>query len=874
MRGWLLTAALGGSGTGDGSGGIDDPQPGIAAELAQQRARDLRDVRYGLRFRLTEGTREVEGWETLRFQLDQPIDLVVDFEGALLADVRVNGVELEPRIVHDHFLVPATTLRAGENQLEARFRSAVAPTGTPLTVYHDAADGKDYYYTLVVPADAHRLFPCFDQPDLKGRFQLELEIPAGWSAVGNGEFAAQESVPGDPGLRRWRFQDSAPISTYLFAFACGPFAVEETRAAPPGVDGVERPLRVFLRPSKRATTDFATLFAMHERSLAWLEEYFDHPYPFGKLDFVLAPGFPYGGMEHPGAIFYRESALSFDREPTLSELHRRSTLIYHEVSHQWFGNLVTMRWFDDLWLKEGFATFAGYRALEALEPERNAWLRFQQQVKPSAYRVDVTPGTTPVYQRLGNLADAKSNYGAIVYNKAPAVLRELESRLGEVAFREGVRRFLRRHAFANATWSQLIEAMSDASGANLSAWSQRWIQTAGMPRVRCEWTVDEAGRLESIVVRQEDRTGEGRTWPLQLEVLLCDADGAHTTYPLTLVGERAELRALAGRPAPRWVLLDPRDVEYGQFLLDEQSVEALLHDLPFVADPLVKAVAFAALYESVREAELDPDRFLDRALKLLREEDDPLSHAPVLAAVSTTVRRYLEGLRAVRRRAELVNVLLEQLAAGELRGQESALWRSLTGFAQETRVQETIRAVLDGELRFPGLALGPRDRFASVGALIGAGCDDGLARLEALQHSESGDFAREVYVARAAHGTAANKKEYFESWQNPDEPPEQWIQSSLGAFHAPGQEALTLPYLRPALDQVLWVKEHRRIFFMPAWINAFVNGHDSPEALAIVEAFLEERADLSPDVILKIQQSLDGLRRSVAVRERWRQTEG
>ena len=404
------------------------PSPGIDRELARERYALLRDVEYDLRFRLSDRADAVTGSISMRFQFREGgdrEDLVLDFGGAAISEVLVNNQSVELEREANHLIIPGGLLGDGLNGLRAEFSSVVAPTGTPLTVYRDQADGRDYYYTLLVPADAHRLFPCFDQPDLRAKYRLELDVPESWTAVSNTPMVDPSDPEPEvlPEGRLFRFEQSKPLPTYLFAFACGPFA--ELTPPQPQVPGItrEEPMRVLLRESRLDDIDRETVVRLHDEGLSWLATSFDVPYPFDKLDVVLLPGFPYGGMEHAGAIFYRESSLVFDHQPTVDEQVRRSTLIYHELSHQWFGNLVTMKWFDDLWLKEGFATFYGYRAMAALEPGQRAWLRFLQRVKPRAYAVDATPGTTPVFQELQNLADAKSAYGAIVYNKAPAVLR-------------------------------------------------------------------------------------------------------------------------------------------------------------------------------------------------------------------------------------------------------------------------------------------------------------------------------------------------------------------------------------------------------------------------------------------------------------------
>ncbi len=452
------------------------PAAGIAASLAQSRAAAITEVRYDLRFRVGRPIDAAECDAAISFvlrpdALEGPVAL--DFDGELLSAVECNGAETPAARVADHVVIPQQSLRAGKNTIRLRTRSRVAAAGTPLSHYHDVADGQDYLYTLVVPADAHRLYPCFDQPDLRAEFDIAIECPEPWSAVSNGSAVATADA-GD-GMRRWTFGRTRPLPTYLMAFACGPFASAESPLPTiPGLpDGAV--MRTWFRASERARVDVPTLGKMHGDGLGRLCTLFGVDYPFGKLDIVLLPGFPYGGMEHAGAIFYRERALSFDHEPTAGELARRSTLIYHEISHQWFGNLVTLGWFDDLWLKEGFATFVAHLVMEELEPERLPWLRFLQRVKPRAYEVDSTPGSVPVYQSLQNLADAKSAYGPIVYNKAPAVLRELHDSLGGAVFRAGVRRYLERHAFGSASWQDLARALEEAADKDLSRWSDRWI---------------------------------------------------------------------------------------------------------------------------------------------------------------------------------------------------------------------------------------------------------------------------------------------------------------------------------------------------------------------------------------------------------------
>lgn len=513
-----------------------DPQPGISRELAQARAALVSDLACNLQLRLDANAKDVQGRISLTFTLastrDPAAPLVLDFAGQELAEFQVNEKPTAVRAVADHVVIPAELLVSGYNRVTAQFRSAVAPTGTPLTSYRDPSDGREFYYTLVVPADAHRLYPCFDQPDLRTRFRLDLDLPAEWVAVANG---AEMPVAAQPpeGRRYWSFRETVPLPTYLMAFACGAFAIVPGPALQaPGIDA-QAPFRIFVRPSQQKLLDREAVAKLHIEGLRWLCTYFNVDYPFRKLDIALLPGFPYGGMEHAGAIFYREQSLAFDHPPTDGELARRSTLIYHELSHQWFGNYVTMRWFDDLWLKEGFATFLAHLAMAELEPERQSWLRFLQRVKPRAYEVDGTPGTVPVFQELQNLADAKSAYGPIVYNKAPAVLRELHDRLGAGAFRAGLTRFLQAHALGNATWRDLAGALEASGRADLGDGP-----SVGCWRLRCRRFVS-GGNWTATVSCRPPLCGKQQS--TALVVGHCSLSCVYSTSPVDVASSKCKV---------------------------------------------------------------------------------------------------------------------------------------------------------------------------------------------------------------------------------------------------------------------------------------------------------------------------------------------
>ena len=796
---------------------------------------------------------------------------MLDFAGDSITDVQVNSKDVVLERRNNHIIVPAELLGPGLNGVHANFRTKVAPTGTPLTVYRDPSDQREYFYTLLVPADAHGLFPCFDQPDLRARFRLEVDVPPEWTAVANAEPTEADDplFPAAPAGRLWRFAPTKPLPTYLFAFAAGPFA--EFTPAHPIVPGIttDAPMRILLRESKLEHLDRGAIIKLHHEGLAWLAETFDVPYPFDKLDLVLLPGFPYGGMEHAGAIFYRETSLVFDHPPTVAEQVRRSTLVYHELSHQWFGNLVTMKWFDDLWLKEGFATFFGYRAMAELEPKQRAWLRFLQRVKPRAYSVDATAGTTPIFQELQNLADAKSAYGAIVYNKAPAVLRALFSQLGPDVFRIGLKRFLEDHAYGNADWRDLAAALEGAARQDLGRWSQRWLLAPSMPQVRITWRTDDRGVVQDANVTQRALGGSG-TWPMDLELLVFGEDGARRMLRVSTDSASAPIPELIGEPEPACVVANPQDIAYGQFVPDTTSAAWLLANVQDEADPLVRASATAALYEAVREAELDPARFAKAAITMVQRERDPDTHRWLLSRLSTCLDRYLDEQQAAPLRTATTELLLQQLKDESDSGRELGTFRFLATSSNHPGVMELCRDLVANTNLPPGLTPGRRDSFLAAAALLAngeVGAQPSDHPLQQLQTRFDGqDIGKELFLARAATPTPEAKAAYWQRFLVKDDPPEQWTQDSLSWFHWAGQSNLTLPYLEPALQQVDWVKENRRIFFMPAWLDAFINGHSSKEALAVVDKFLAER-ELSPDIKQKVLQSRDGLARAVRIRE-------
>jgi aminopeptidase N len=629
-------------------------------------------------------------------------------------------------------------------------------------------------------------------------------------------------------------------------------------------------MRLFVRRARAAEADTDTILAENAEALAWLERYFDMPYPFSKLDHVLAPAFPFGGMEHVGAIFYNESRFIFTEPPTPTARWGRAATIYHEIAHQWFGDLVTMEWFDDLWLKESFATYMAARVQDDLHPEAGAWTRFYLRTKPAAYAVDATSGTSPVWQELPNLDMAKSNYGPIVYNKAPAVLRQLEFLVGEPAFRDGVRLFLRRHAFGNATWRDLLAAIGETAGTDLDAFGEHYILRAGMPVVTTELRV-EGGRIAELALVQRPARAlpgdRGGAWPGRVRVRLGYDDRDDVLIPVRFDGARTLVREAAGLTPPAYVGANDGDYGYGIFLPDPASAAWLLAHAGTLEDDLQRALAWGGLWDLVREGGLAPVAFLDASLAALPAEREETIAGTLLGRAITALGRYLDSTAAAAYRPSVEAMLLARAGDAALDyGQRRGSLDALLGAARGPAGLAALRDYLDGARQFDGAPLGQPSRWSAVRRLIALGEPDGLDRLRAEQARDTTpEGARSAFIAGAAVPDAAVKAEYYRRYFEGAALNEEWVSASLGAFNDPLHAELTLPYLRLALDRAEWLRDNRRIFFLPSWIEAFIGGHRSQEALAVVDAFLADTPELPIDIRRRILQARDELERTVRI---------
>ena len=841
-----------------------NPGPGIPLTLAQRRAAQISGLHDDLALDLT-GAETAAGHVSIRFdRAARSGDLVLDFRGSALSDLLVNGHPAPTDGRRDgHLVLPRRLLRTGANTVAARFETAIAASGAAIIRYHDDKDGQTYLYTLLVPSDANLLFPCFDQPDLKARFTWSLTAPAGWTVVANGPLAAKEHAGG---ATLWRFAETQPISTYLAAFAAGPWA--SWTSAPSG----DQPITLYARASRKPEVDAELQMATNRAAVRWLSDWFGIPYPFAKLDVLLAPAFPFGGMEHVGAILYNEDSFVFREPPTLPERLRRDATIYHEISHQWFGDYVTMRWFDDLWLKEGFATYMAARIQAELQPESNAWTTFLLSTKTPAYRADATSGTQALWQRLDNLDAAKSNYGPIVYNKAPAVIKQLAFLVGEEGFRKGLHRFLAAHAYGNATWQDLLGAISAASGVDLGAFGRQYMLRAGLPRVDTLLSVVD-GRIGSLaLVQRPVRALPGDTggaWPMKVRVRLGYQDRGDVVLDTVFEGERAVVSGAAGLPAPDYVWANDGDQGYGLFFPDDRTLGWIVSHVGTVKDTLLRAMLWSALWDTVRDVRLAPDRYIALLLDYLPGEADEQISRTILARGATALDIYLPDAKAAPLRSRWEQMLLARIDDANLGyGLRKDALDRLVATARTPLGLARLRDLLAERAMFNGTVIRQPTRWAIIRHLITIGADNAaaLAQAERLR-DHSGEAAKDAFVTLAATPDKTVKADYFARYFKDAALNEAWASESLGAFNANGQSALTLPFLRPALERLEWIRQNRRIFFLPGWIEAFIGGQTDAAALQVVDDFLKAQPALPPDIRRKVLTVRDELALTVRIRE-------
>ncbi len=806
----------------------DPPAPprGVSLALAEDRAARVSNLRYELAMRVPARRDDaVEGRLTATFGLsDRTTALSFDFAqpGDHLRRVEANGHQVTPRIQNGHIVLPPSTLAAGDNTVEFEFVA-----GNESLNRND-----DYLYTLFVPARASLAMPCFDQPDLKARWRLSLEVPPDWVAVSNGRETGRTASADHLGLI---FDETQPISTYLFAFAAGKFSIETAER-----DG--RQFRMFHRETDAAKVarNRTAIFDLHAHALAWLEDYTTIPYPFGKFDFVLIPSFQFGGMEHPGAIFYNAGALMLDESATQNQLLGRANTISHETSHMWFGDFVTMKWFNDVWMKEVFANFMAAKIVNPTFPAVNHELRFLFQNYPSAYEVDRTDGANPIRQELANLDEAGTLYGAIIYQKAPIVMRQLELLMGADSFRDGLREYLKGHAFGNATWTDLVSILDVRTPADLASWSKAWVDERGRPSIRTNLSV-AGGKIDRLSFHQEDASGRPLVWTERLQVLV-GGPAANKALDVTLNGADTPVPDASGLQAPKWVLPVGRGLGYGFFDLDRGTLDFLTSSLHTIRDPLTRGAALVALWEAMLEGRVEPAKVMNELLTSLPQETDELIVQQLLDDVRGAFWRYTAPDERTSLAPRVESVLRAGLDHAQTTSTRAAWFNALRNVATTPETVAWLEHVWSHEATVPGLPLSETDEadLALDLALRGVADAPTLLETEVTRLTNPDRKARFVFVMPAVSPDQAVRDKLFDSLADvANRRHEAWVLDAMRYLNHPLRAAVSKKYIRPALDLVREIQRTGDIFFPKRWADAALSGYQSVQTAADVRDVID-----------------------------------
>lgn len=805
---------------------------GISIELARERKKEIEDLHYALRFDLPlRHSEAVKGSALIVFQLRKRQEVVLDFkaEEGNIVRMEANGRETSYEWKNEHIVLPREVMRKGKNEIKVDF---IAPD-------QSLNRNEDYLYTLLVPDRARTLFPCFEQPNLKARFTLTLEMPVEWKAVSNTAVAEQHTEEGRTTIR---FAETEPLSTYLFSFVAGRMNRSEWHED-------DRTIVAYYRETDSAkVAQLPDIFRQVVASMRWMEQYTAIPYPFSKYDFVILPGFQYGGMEHVGATLYNDRSMFLSPNATPDEQLNRLQLIGHEVAHLWFGDLVTMDWFDDVWIKEVFANYFGLRISEPLFPHINHRLNWLKSYTAPAQAEDRTAGTTPIRQQLSNLQDGGLIYGNIVYDKAPVMLEKLAELMGEADFREGLREYLHTYAYANASWDDLIATLNRHTERDLTAFSQAWVYKKGLPIIQFR---NDGHWLH---ITQWDAEGRLYSWPQKMQVRLTDGL-QDTTLSIEL---NSDSQVVHCPFVPTRIIPNSDGHGYGLFLTDSVSTAWLLAHWSEISDETARLSALMLLNEMYQhQLSISPNEWIQSLIKGLGHEFNAL--------IASSVVGYLYSPLSDLTPEECVSAENQIMTLSQRHDSPSCRTQLLRLLMTEGRAAATTDGLytlwntqsssLLSEDDYTTLAFELAVRLPEMSDSI-------LARQR--QRISNPDRTRRFdFIARATVADEASRDSLFAALLLPENRRvEPWAATALYYLNHPLRQTHAVRYLRPALEVLEDVQRTGDIFFPRNWVGSLLRGHRSPEAYREVKSFVATHPNYPPMLLNKLLQAAYSLYRA------------
>jgi len=777
----------------------------ITRAEAQERSRLVESRAYDVVLDLTQGDTTFATTTTVAFGCRAPGSSTwIDLIAPSVTSVVLNGVALDVAECFEGARITLPALLA-DNTLVVEAHGAYMNTGEGLHRFVDPVDDEVYLYTQFESADARRMYACFEQPDLKATFALTVTAPDHWKVVSNSP--TPEPDPVSAGVARWTFAPTARMSTYITALVAGPY--HEVRDEYVGPHGTY-PMGVFCRESLAQYLDADDILELTKQGFAFFEEQFKTPYAFGKYDQLFVPEFNAGAMENAGCVTFLEDMV-FRSRVTDAAYEQRANTILHELAHMWFGDLVTMSWWDDLWLNESFAEWASHYANVNATRYTDAWTTFSNQRKAWAYRQDQLPSTHPIAADMVDLDSVRVNFDGITYAKGASALRQLVAWVGEAEFLAGVTTYFGKHAWGNTELSDLLSELEVTSGRDLSTWTEEWLRTSGVNLMRPEITTDGTGSFTSFAILQEPPGSPEGIAPIlrshRMAIGLYDLAGGVLTrrerIELDVVGARTEVPQLIGTRQPDLLLLNDDDLTFTKIRLDERSWATAVDHLGEADSSLARALIWGAAWDMTRDAEVSTGEYLSLVLSGVGAESEIGVVQVILRQLKTAIDVYAAPAHR--------DAYLERLADGMLAlakaaqpasDRQLAFTRAFLGAAVTKDHLATLKGLLDGSVTWDGLAIDTDLRWSLLQRLVSQGeADESLIEAE-LASDDTATGRRQAAVARAARPTAVAKELAWADIIDRHDLPNALMNATIGGFVQPDQVDLLRPY-RTAYFEVL-----------------------------------------------------------------------
>jgi aminopeptidase N len=799
---------------------------------------------------------------TVHFTAREGNSTWIDLIAPKVQRIELNGESLDTSI-HDGFRIPLRNLKA-HNVLIVEAEAAYMNTGEGMHRFIDPVDDEVYLYTQFEIADARRVFACFDQPDIKATFTFSVTAPDHWKVTSNSLTPAPSSF--SDGVAKWEFPATKKMSTYITAIVAGPYY--EVRDEYEGKFGTY-PLGLFCRSSLSEYLDPEDLFTVTKQGFEYFEEAFDYGYPFEKYDQLFVPEFNAGAMENAGCVTHHESYV-FRSKVTRATYEQRANTVLHEMAHMWFGDLVTMKWWDDLWLNESFAEWAAHHASVEATQYTEAWVNFVNQRKAWGYRQDQLPTTHPIVADMFDLDAVEVNFDGITYAKGASALRQLVAWVGEDAFFAGIREYFKKHAWGNTELTDLLVELEAASGRSLQDWTQRWLQTAGVNTLRPEIEIED-GKYKSVVVIQEPPVApEGVDQllrPHHIGIGLYNRSGSSikrdTRIEIDVDGARTEVPELVGMPAADLLLLNDGDYTFVKIRLDEASAKTSATGLRDIEDSVSRALIWGAAWDMTRDAEMSTTDYLNMILSADLGSIEIGVTQQLLLQARSAIEQFGNPANRAANRDALAGSLIEALAKTEPGSDHQlAFVKNIAGIARTKDHISLISGWLDGTATPAGLEVDTDLRWQLVARLVALGELPATAIDQELERDNTAGGQRQAASARAGIPTAEAKLVAWKAVIENDDLANALLESTVGGFSQPDQRELLEPFVDKYFEVIgdVWETRTNEIA-QTLTLGLFPSLLGSPEILAKADAFIAGSKDVG--AIRLIRELRDNVARSL-----------